>query len=314
MSSAQSPPSPPRVIEDCRGVLQVLSDGTVRRSSAPFAPVPILDFPNVEFKDAQYDRTHNLTLRLYKPAGPHNAKLPVLFYFHGGGYCIGSFTWPRFHNACLRLSSSLNAIVVAPDYRLAPEHRLPAAIEDAVSAIEWVRPGSDPFLEDADFDNVFFAGESAGGNMAHHLNLRLGPKPIRGYILLLPFFGGVQRTESEEKCPEDAFLNLEQCDQHWRLALPAGATRDDPLVNPFGPGGPRFEEAELRPMLVVVGGKDLLRDRGIEYGRRLKELGKNVEVVEIEGQQHAFLPADPLSEAADQLLNAIKKFMDENRS
>lgn len=176
-----------------------------------------------------------------------------------------------------------------------------------------MRSESDPFLTDADFDNIFISGESAGGNLTHHLALKFGTR-LKGYILLLPFFGGVQRTESEASCDKNAFLNLELSDRYWRLALPAGSTRDDPLANPFGPGGPEWEEVEVGPMVVAVGGEDLLRDRGKVYGRRLREMGKNVEVVEIGGQQHGFFPMRPLSEAADELVRVIKKFMIQNQS
>ncbi|XP_020273036.1 probable carboxylesterase 15 isoform X3 [Asparagus officinalis] len=183
-----------------------------------------------------------------------------------------------------------------------------------VTAVNWLRPEADPFLADADFNNIFISGESAGGGIAHHLALKMGPTRINGYILLQPFFGGAERTESEACSHADASasLTLEGSDQCWRMALPVGSTRDDPLANPFGPGGPRWEEVEVGPMVVVVAERDLLRDRGVEYGKRLRELGKKVEVVEIEGAEHGFLSLDSLSPAVDELVAIIKRFVGEN--
>ncbi|KZT75726.1 putative carboxylesterase 15, partial [Dorcoceras hygrometricum] len=149
-------------------------------------------------------------------------------FFHGGGFCIGSRTWPNCHSCCLRLSSGLQALVVAPDYRLAPEHRLPAAVDDAMSSLEWLRDqallsnsGGDEWFANGgvDFDRVFIVGDSSGGNLAHHVAVQLrrgspelAPIRVRGYVLMAPFFGGTVRTKSEEEGPE-LLLNSEILDR-----------------------------------------------------------------------------------------------------
>ncbi|RZS16038.1 hypothetical protein BHM03_00047983 [Ensete ventricosum] len=325
---ASSFSSPLRVVDDCRGVLRVLSDGAIVRSQNPGFPIPVVDDGSVEWKDALFSPApHALHLRLYRPRrgqAPGEGRLPVFFYFHGGGFCIGSRTWPNCQNYCFRLASDLRALVVAPDYRLAPEHRLPAAIHDAVASLEWLRSqaAADPWLaESADLARVFISGDSAGGNIAHHLALRFGshagraalaPLRLRGFVLLMPFFGGTQPTRSEAECPDDAFLNRELNDRYWRLSIPAGATLDHPLVNPFGPESPDLEAAEVDPMLVVVGGRDLLRDRAAEYAARLRGWGKPVELAEFEGQQHGFFTVAPWSEPSGQLMGTIKRFMEDN--
>ena len=117
-------------------------------------------------------------------------------------------------------------MVVSPDYRLAPENRLPAAIEDGFTAVKWLQAQAvsyepDPWLSEvADFSRVFISGDSAGGNIAHNLAVRLSsgsselaPVRIRGYVLLAPFFGGTTLTKSEAEGPKDAFLNLELIDR-----------------------------------------------------------------------------------------------------
>lgn len=111
-----------------------------------------IDDGRVEWKDVVYDAAHGLGVRMYRPAATGGAeeKLPVVVYFHGGGFCIGSCTWPNFHAGCLRLAAELPAVVLSFDYRLAPEHRLPAAHEDAAAALIWLRDQllSDPWLAD----------------------------------------------------------------------------------------------------------------------------------------------------------------------
>ncbi|KAM0824711.1 hypothetical protein ACQ4PT_070013 [Festuca glaucescens] len=136
-----SGPPPTHVVEDCMGIVQLLSDGTIR-SSLDYSHLPILrDVPSdlpVQWKDVVYDATHGLRLRMYRPTTVHSVggaqakkKLPVLVYFHGGGFCIASFEWPNFHAGALWLAGELPAVVLSADYWLAPEHRLPAAHEGA---------------------------------------------------------------------------------------------------------------------------------------------------------------------------------------
>ena len=296
MSSSSPPPPPPHVVEDMPHVLQLLSDGTVVRfadydtlppPSVPPAPLP------VRWKDVVYDATHGLKLRVYSPSPPASCgKLPVLVYFHGGGYVLGTFALPSFHACCLRLAGEIPAVVLSADYRLAPEHRLPAALDDAAAVMRWVRAqavaagGGDPWLADsADPGRVFVAGDSAGGNIVHHVAVRrlgsaasgeLDPVRVAGHVMLCPFFGGAERTASEAEFPPGPFLTLPWYDQAWRLALPPGATRDHPFANPFGPESPALlglRDVALPPTLVVAAGQDLLRDRQADYvARRIRAL------------------------------------------
>ncbi|XP_020202843.1 probable carboxylesterase 15 [Cajanus cajan] len=311
------------LVEECRGVLHVYSDGSIVRSSRPSFNVPVNDDGTVFWKDVVFDPSHDLQLRLYKPADSAGSKLPIFFYFHGGGFCIGSRTWPNCQNYCFRLASQLQAVVVAPDYRLAPENRLPTAIEDGFGALKWLQTQAvsnepDPWLSHvADFSRIFISGDSAGGNIAHHLAARLGygspelaPVRVRGYVLLAPFFGGTIRTRSEVEGPKDAFLNLELIDRFWRLSIPVGDTTDHPFVNPFGPNSESLKAINLDPILVVAGGSDLLKDRAEDYARRLKEWDKDVEYVEFEGQQHGFFTIDPDSEPSNKLMLIIKQFIE----
>ncbi|KAI3419047.1 Abhydrolase_3 domain-containing protein [Psidium guajava] len=316
----------PYEVDECRGVLRVYSDGSIVRSSKPSFDVPVHDDGSVLWKDVLFDPSHDLRLRLYKPAcaSASSAKLPIFYYIHGGGFCIGSRTWPNCQNYCFKLASELHAVVVSPDYRLAPENLLPAAIEDGYAAVKWLQAqaleASDSWLADAaDFRRVFISGDSAGGNIAHNLAARLragapelAPVVVRGYVLLAPFFGGTVRSKSEAEGPKDAFLNLELIDRFWRLSIPTGETTDHPLVNPFGLSSLDLEPLDLDPILVVVGGADLLKDRAEEYATKLKAWGKKVEYVEFQGQQHGFFTVDPNSRDSKRLMLIIKRFIADN--
>ncbi|KAJ4724668.1 Alpha/beta-Hydrolases superfamily protein [Melia azedarach] len=317
--------APPDEVEECRGVLFVYSDGSIVRLPKPSFNVPVNDDGSVIWKDVLFDPVHDLYLRLYKPASPVSSKLPIFYYIRGGGFCIGSRTWPNCQNYCFKLALELQAVIISPDYRLAPENRLPAAIEDGYTAVKWLQSQAvadepDTWLtEVADFGRVFISGDSAGGNIAHNLAVRLGagsselaPVQVKGYVLLAPFFGGTVRSKSEAEGPKEAFLNLELIDRFWRLSIPIGETTDHPLINPFGPLSCSLEAVTLDPILVVVGGSDLLKDRAEDYAKRLKGLGKKIIYVEFEGKQHGFFTIDPNSEAANHLMQIIKKFIAEN--
>ncbi|XP_038716572.1 probable carboxylesterase 15 [Tripterygium wilfordii] len=335
MASPPPPPPPqPEVVEDFFGYVKVYSDGSIYRSNNNNPRNLLLHdhhYTNtVHYKDCLFDKQHNLYLRLYKPATPPFTKLPILFYFHGGGFCGISRGNPRPHNLCFRLAEGLQALVISLYYRLAPEHRLPAAVDDGLNALRWLQgqgklrdSGDEKEVwlceEVVDFDNVFVFGDSSGGNMAHHLAVRLTPgsvelEPVRvrGYVMLTPFFGGMVRTKREEERPCEAFWSQHIFDQMWRLAAPVGSDRDHPLVNPFGPSSPSLENVGLDPILVMVGGEEVLSDRVKEYARRLKEMGKNIEIVVFEEKEHGFFTEHPRSEMAETVLLIVKGFMSHN--
>lgn len=174
----------PQVVEECFGLLKLYSDGSISRSPNISFDVPFINDNSILYKDLIFNEKNDLRLRLYKRTSIVNSstKLPIVFYFHGGGFCFGSRTFPNNHNICVRLASILRAAVIEPDYRLAPEHRLPAALEDACCALKWLQGQAimhanvmDTWLGEVDFDRVFVLGYSSGGNLAHHLAARFGP-------------------------------------------------------------------------------------------------------------------------------------------
>ncbi|GAA0172968.1 deacetylase [Lithospermum erythrorhizon] len=318
----------PVVVEDLFGILKLYNDGSIYRSTEiDLTHFPDHDDGTITWNDYLYDEKNSLYLRLYKPNSCSTTikKLTIVYFLHGGGFCLGSRTWPNFHNCCIRLASALNVLVIAPDYRLAPENRLPAALEDCLNSLLWLQAQAfsnseisvfgDVHNGDFDLDRVFVIGDSSGGNLAYHLAVRLGPGSlelapvrVRGYVLIAPFLGGVEKTKSELKGSHDV-LNLEVLDRFWRLSLPDGHDLDDPLSNPFGPKSPNLGTVSLDPILVMVGGNEVMKDRIHQFAAKLKLLGKSIRYVEYEGKHHGFFTDDAFSEFADDVLREIQKFI-----
>ncbi|KAJ6800326.1 putative carboxylesterase 8 [Iris pallida] len=190
--------------------LQIIEnpDGSVRRPVVPLVPpTGTGPSPKVLAKDVPLDAANGTWLRLYLPnPPPPETKLPVILYFHGGGFVVFSPDFLLYHSFCEQTAAALPALVVSLHYRLAPEHRLPAAYDDAVDALRWLRSSADPWIASrGDLSRCFLAGSSSGGNIAYHAglrasSLRLGLEPLKlaGVVMVQPFLGGEERTGSEE--------------------------------------------------------------------------------------------------------------------
>nr|ABK25952.1 unknown [Picea sitchensis] len=323
-------------VENMRGLLKVYRDGTIFRLENPrmFVQPSLQGEGGVASKDVVLNETLGLWVRLYLPSSylqqqTEKRRLPLIVYFHGGGFCLFSPAVPDLHNFTLKLTQSVGAIVVSVAYRLAPEHRLPAAYDDCITALQWVSSHAvdggdferDPWLHShADFSQVYLLGDSAGGNIAHHGVVRSGgveawsPMKIRGAIFVQPGFGAEKRTRSESECPPDAFLTLQHSDACWRISLPVGSNRDHPFCNPWSDGAPKLEDVTLPPLLVAIGGRDMLRDSNYVYCESLKQCGKSVEVMVLEEEGHAFYALKPHCQSSERLMERISRFISSSPS
>uniref|UniRef100_A0A0D6QRE0 Alpha/beta hydrolase fold-3 domain-containing protein n=1 Tax=Araucaria cunninghamii TaxID=56994 RepID=A0A0D6QRE0_ARACU len=302
--------------------LKLFSDGSFSRYELPdmsVTPSPeasLGEDKGVASKDMTLDNDLGLWVRIYLPPlgnEQHGTPIPVCLYFHGGAFCVGSASWKPFHALCIRVAAAAEAIVVSVNYRLAPEHRLPAAYDDCTAALSWLRSGGggDPWIQrHADLSKLFLMGDSAGGNIVHHLvlgdaELNLRRAQMGGVVMVQPAFAGEARTPSEAESPEA----MEESDLRRGLALPLGTNRDHPYLNPMASQSSELVNATLPPLLIVVGGRDIMRDRQREYYQGLRSYGKEVKTVEFEEEDHGFYAWKPDVESTELLIQEIARFV-----
>lgn len=307
------------IVSEAPGYLQVFSDGSVKRFAPEIAPASPESLKGFKSKDVIIDPSKPITARIFLPHTPNSSSpLPVVVYFHGGGFCIGSTTWLGYHYFLGDFSAASQSIVVSVDYRLAPENRLPVAYEDCYSSLEWIlsshQAHSEPWLDRADLSRVFLSGDSAGGNITHNVALKairngLNHLKIRGLLLIHPYFGSEGRTKNEME--EGAAGHVAMNDMFWGLSIPEGSNRDY--------FGCNFEKAELSaaqwlefPAVVVyVAGLDFLKERGVMYSEFLQKKGARVvKQVEAERESHVFHVFYPESEATRLLQRQMSEFME----
>jgi acetyl esterase/lipase len=202
-------------------------------------------------------------------------------------------------------------VVVSVDYRLAPEHPFPAAYDDGEAALRWALAGAGGALP-CPPAAVFVAGDSAGGNIAHHVAARLHRSvSVAGLVLLQPFFGGEAPTASELRLRDAPFGAPERLAWLWRAFLPPGATRDHEAANvpaAIRRGG-TGEWRAFPPTLVCVGGWDVHQDRQREYADALRAAGaEEAGVVEFPDAIHAFYVFEEHADSK-RLLSAVAEFV-----
>ncbi|GLJ47319.1 hypothetical protein SUGI_0999130 [Cryptomeria japonica] len=306
------------VEDEIAGMFTLYKDGSVLRPAHPTTPASSHFTDGVASKDVVINPETGVWARIFKPETA-SEKSPLLIYFHGGGFADFSTAWVEYHNFFHNLCKTAGIMILSADYRLAPEHRLPTAYDDCTETVEWVAKhaaGRAEMPEEwlspsvVDFSRCVLAGESAGGNIAYHVGLRIGdldlrPLMVKGVVAIHPFFGGEELVESEKG--EEMMRFVEICKFTWRVALPVGSSRDhrfsNPAVLPLEPG------LKLPPVLVAVGGKDELKERGVMFYEYLRSCGKEAELMVEEGGVHAFHIFIPEFEGTLRLIQRISDFV-----
>ncbi|KAF4366844.1 hypothetical protein F8388_013909 [Cannabis sativa] len=283
---------------------RLYKDGTVDRFDGDITVLPSPHTENgVRSKDIVISPASGLSARLFLPKiSDPTQKLPLLLYYHGGAFVIGSPFSPIFSAFVASVAAEANVIALSVNYRRAPENPLPAAFEDAWEAIQWVAAhyrghGSEEWINQyADLERVFVGGDSAGGTLANNIVLRAavdGPRTV-GLILYFPFFDG---DEERNKLLDYIF--------------PSYSGPGDPLVNPLS--DPNLAKLGCSKVVVFVAENDSLKDRGWAYYEALKKSGWSglVEIMEIEGEGHDFHLIKPESEKARDVMKRTVSFLNQ---
>ncbi|MFI6404690.1 alpha/beta hydrolase [Streptomyces sp. NPDC050548] len=239
---------------------------------------------NVEDREIRVDG-RALSLRLYTPVTPASrsaAPLPVAVWIHGGGFVLGG---PNAEDAtCRRLAAELGIAVVAPDYRLAPENRYPAAFDDCYAALRWVADEADAL--GVDVARVALGGHSAGAALAAAVALaardRRGPG-IRYLYLGYPVLDDRLETGSARAITDPKLFNRQGAAAGWELYLQGS----DPEAGYAVPGRAK-DLGDLPPTYILVDGADPVRDEALEFAARLSAAGNSVELHLVPGVPHMF--------------------------
>jgi acetyl esterase len=238
-----------------------------------------------------------VTVRIYRPTA--GTTLPLVLYAHGGGWVTGSLE--SHDRLCRILATQLQSVVVAVDYRCAPEHVFPAALDDVAAAWQWARAHARSI--GADGARFAVAGDSSGGNLAAALTLRLradgAPQP-QLQLLLYPALDATCSRDSYREFSNGFNLSAAQMAWFWE-AYRSGAALGGPELSPLAAAN----LAGLAPAVVAIAENDVLHDDGRDYAQRLQAAGVPVRLIRCESMIHGFLRWTGAVPAASRWIDTI---------
>jgi acetyl esterase len=220
-------------------------------------------------------------VRVYRPSG--DAPKPVIVYFHGGGWVLGSLD--THDGTCRRLADGVDAVVVSVDYRMGPEDRFPAAVDDSFAALRWVAANAGELGGDP--DRLVVAGDSAGGNLAavmSQLARDAGGPALRFQLLVYPVTDHEFTSVSMEENATGYYLTRDAMRWFYDRYLNDPSEGGDPRVSPLRAA----DLAGLPPAFVLTAQYDPLRDQGIAYADALRGAGNEAAMTLYEGLFHGF--------------------------
>jgi acetyl esterase len=249
----------------------------------------------------------NIPARVYVPYG--NGPFPVIIFFHGGGWVF--FHLDAYDPICTHLCDASGCIVVSVDYRLAPEHKFPAAADDCLHAVKWVNGNISRF--GGDHTSLFLAGDSAGGNLAAVTAFRIrdeaGPV-IKGQILIYPVTDYCEPEKKSYSDFADGFgLTKVAMKWFWDKYLETPSHGTNPNAAPLLAA----DLVNLPPALIIISGYDPLRDEGIAYATRLEDAGVNVTLSVYEEMIHGFISYLGILKQGKEAIEDIARWLQTHR-
>jgi acetyl esterase len=246
-------------------------------------------------------------VRVYTPVG--DGPLPVLVFFHGGAFFIGSID--THDPVCRELAARSGWLVVSVEYRLAPEHPYPAGVDDCFAALQWCAANAASIGGDA--GHLAVAGDSAGGNLAAVCALRArdeGGPELDLQVLLYPVTDAACATPSMTRNGEGYFLTAGAMQMSWGLYAPDEQTRSDAYASPLRAP----DLSGVAAALVITAEFDPLVDEGDAYAKRLFDAGVPVELTQYDGMIHGFVQMLAITpratEAIDQVAASLHRVVD----
>jgi len=246
--------------------------------------------------------TGGVPIRIYTPVASGGDPMPALVYYHGGGFVIGNID--THDGPCRMLANEGGFRVIAVDYRLAPEHKFPAALDDAFAALSWVVANAAEIGVDA--NRLAVGGDSAGGALAAEvaqLAKAKGGMALAGQMLLFPVTQIGAETGSLREFAVGYFLEKETLDWFYASYLPADADKSDPRISPL-----RAKDLSgLPPAYVMLGGYDPLHDEGMQYADKLRAAGVKVTLDDHTDMVHCFVYLQAILPQAHEALAGAAK-------
>lgn len=245
----------------------------------------------------------DLPIRIYKPAGTNvSDRKPLIIYLHGGGWMLGGI--PQGDWMCSVASRDVDAVVVSVDYRLAPQFKFPAGVEDCYAALLWCFEHAGSLGADA--GRIGFMGESAGANLSAVACLmakeRGGPL-IRHQALIYPPTDATMSGESFQTNKVAPILRTVDAEAVYRHYLEPGVDRMDWRLSPLHAP----DHVGLPPATIIIGAHDPLRDDGVMYADKLKKSGVQVELKEYLAMPHAFINFPHLARDAKAAMSEVTR-------
>ena len=222
---------------------------------------------------------------------------PVLIWLHGGGFVLGTLTMGD--DICRRIASALGAVVINVQYRLAPENRYPAALDDCLSVYLWAH--GKPEVLGPVTGRVAVGGDSAGGNLTLALAQKVRDNALAPMACQLSVCGAAGAIVTNPEFGDMPFLTSEDCRWYWDQYIPDPSLRDDPYVNPASAA----DVSGLPPLMAITAEFDPTRDGTEAYAHRVAATGGQATVKRYPGMTHGFFLMRDLEGARAALSDAI---------